>query len=153
MVILRYRKLCRGGILWEKLYKWRIYEVYKTNLYRYSLEHDRYQSGNNPFWELTIFDNLDINSMTGVIYGTGKQNLIRGNNPGQYLGYIIEDNIGYYVNCFGGYCQKYEIYRSVKYIYETKKSKGVYIKEISSIDKNMYPKDGEKDNYWYELIE
>lgn len=141
-----------GGIVWQKLYKWKVYELDKTNIYRYRLESDRYESGNNPFWELTIFDNLDINPMTGDIYGTGKQDLIRGNNPGQYSGYIIEDNIGYYVHCFNGYRTKYTIYRSVKYIYETKKSRGFYIKEISSIDKNMYPKDGEKGDYWYEFV-
>lgn len=142
-----------GGILWHKLYKWKVYEVDKTNIYRYRLEMDRYNGGNHPFQTLTIFENIDINSMTGVIYGTGKSNFIYGSNPGQYFGYIIEDNIGYYVNCFNGACEKSQIYRSVKYIYETKKSRGVYIKEISSSNENEYPENGIKGDYWYEFVE
>lgn len=146
------RIMSGGGIVWQKPYKWKVYTVLKTNIYKYRLDIVKHQSGNNPFSFLTIYEKIDINPNTGIIYGT-KETHVYGSNYGQYFGYIIEDNVGYYVDCFDGYCTKYDIYKPIKYIYETNKVKGNFLKEISSANKNEYPKNGVKGDYWYELVE
>lgn len=43
-------------------------------------------------------------------------------------------------------------YTSMKYISKSIKKKGTFLKEVFSTSLDTYPKNGEKDGYWYEFV-
>lgn len=71
-------------------------------------------------------------------------------------GYFIEDKEAYYGNITqiynGGYIEYKKLYYSKKYIANSYRRKSGYVKEISSSNKNEYPNNGVKGDYWYELV-
>ena len=100
----------------------------------------------NPLYEDIKFDEL-----TGKVTGVSRTN-IYDNYYNKTL-YYIDDNIiyeGYY--SYGGYFSTHRLSVS-RHVYKTTKSKGNFLKEISSAGKNTYPSNGIKGDYWYEIIE
>ena len=72
-------------------------------------------------------------------------------------GYFIEDKKAYYAYITKiyqeGYIEYKKLYYSKKYIENSVKEKGNFLKEISAANKNEYPSNGIKGDYWYEFIE
>lgn len=141
-----------GGIVWQKLYKWRVYKVEYRYEYRYRLNKTSSNAINggaaSPLYEGYSFD-----EMTGRVVGVDR--IIYANSgQGRTVYYISDDNRYMYEGeeGYGGYYSTYRLSVS-KYIYSSNKLKGSYIKNITDPAENKYPSNGIKGDYWYEIVE
>lgn len=133
--------------MWQKLYKWKIYNVKTVNVYKYKLV--RRASADITYATTWIYGDVKIDENTGKITLINLLNSEK-NYKSVYVEYKNEIYEGTYEN---SYFKGYTVYRAEKYIAESYKEKSSYIKEIYSNQISDYPKNGEKDGYWYELVE
>lgn len=151
METLIFRELCTGGgIVWQKLYKWRVYKVNSVSIYKYKLAS---RQSNNSFADslLEVYKDISINEDTGIINLT---NRIVLREYGTY-GYIRMYGCIYYgfYNANGPeYIDVMKEFYATQYIARVNKEKGNFLKEISAANKNEYPSNGIKGGYWYELV-
>lgn len=139
-----------GGIVWQKLYKWRVYKVDYNYEYRYIL--DRYSDNKlNGDLVTTLYEDIKFDELTGKVTGVSRTNMYDADYNKTL--YYIGDNVMYEgYRSYGGYFSTHRLSVS-RYVYKTTKSKGNFLKEISAANKNEYPSKGIKGDYWYELIE
>lgn len=139
-----------GGIVWQKLYKWRVYKVYYTYQYRYRL--NKYSDNRlNGGAASPLYEDIKFDELTGKVTGINPESIYE-NYYNKTMYYINDDSMYEGYKRYGGYYSTYRLSVS-KYIYKTTKSKGNYLKEISAANKNEYPSNGIKGDYWYELVE
>lgn len=140
-----------GGIVWQKLYKWKVYKVDYIYEYRYRL--NRYSDNRlNGGFVSTLYEDIKFDELTGEVTGVSRVNYYEYDQYYNKTLYYVGDTSmyeGYYGS--GGYFSTHRLSVS-KYIYTTTKSKGNYLKEISAANKNEYPSNGIKGDYWYEFV-
>lgn len=138
-----------GGIVWHKLYKWRVYNLKTVNVYKYKLNKEgTWHRIHN--W-VTLYQDIEINGNTGEI------TLKNEENRSDY-GYTEDDGSIYYgsrensVSTGSSYFQAEYHYTASKYVYKSYKEKDSYVKEVSSNLIETYPLNGIEGEYWYEFI-
>ena len=166
------RIMCGGGILWQKIYRWKKYRIIngtkdvvvsvtKTSInppidineYDFSLRARKYKGYRDyeiKDGEIVLIAPIHSLANSGNIGSLGSSIYSKVNNKFA-KGRVIEKRNG-----GGSAMLKYV--RFTDYLLPKKEqvpnvSKGSYVSEVVSYNKNEYPDNGERDDFWYEFVE
>lgn len=150
------RIFSRGGVIWQRPYKWKKYKL-QSNYTSYDVEKIGEKYIKNFDYPYEGYSGVSI--VNGKIVLSGEKRQIFPNG----IYYFELDGKFYKVDVYelsDGY-GKYTTFRDTYelYIYKGTEqefshySKGEFIEEVKSKNKNEYPSNGYKGSYWYEFIE
>lgn len=146
-----------GGVIWQKLYNWNKFRVIKE-----------YKVSRYPDEVLEEFRNMTFTDNRVSRFPNGE--LVRGTNLTIFDKVYIERLYGDWIpsthitdymadlRVFLGKGSDYALFKVHIYTIKTFEgisgySKGKYLSEVTSTNIDEYPKSGEKNGYWYELIQ
>lgn len=148
-----------GGVIWQKPYIWKKFEMIKNYniIYRQGdlIKNDVNVSVHN-ISKTSIFP--DGNTSSGYNIGIytrvfveniNTQYIYTSNKPTRFIAYLkrVSEIDSYSV------LYKADIYQVIEDKVISGYSKGKYVTEVTSTNIDEYPKNGEKNGYWYELIQ
>lgn len=152
--------LSQNQIIWQRPYKWKKYKL-QSNYTYVNREVIKEMDAKDIDWDervnTTVYTHADIVNHMIVLQGNSMYYYDIAYNPGKWYtkeGYYYYSIEVYYTSGNIRHVDTRELYIDAEY----KKvfshySKGEFIEEVKSKNKNEYPVSGEKGGYWYEFIE
>ena len=146
----------RGGVLWQRPYKWKKYKL-QSNYTYHNVEKIGERDARNIDHPYYGYSRASV--VSGKIVLSGEQRSISPTGIFYFEqdGKFYKVDIYKLVNIYGEYTTYRDTYELYVYMGTEQKfshySKGEFIEEVKSKNKNEYPINGDKSGYWYEFIE